>query len=152
MSLFTVTKRNVVFATVGTLAALGVGGTAYAATATGSSTSTQPAAGSHARTAHHHRARNLLERTDRATMEVKMKGQWVALSYDRGKVSAVSPTSITLALPDGHSATETITSSTKFHGATSASAVTVGKPAHVFSEGGKAVRVGQRDATAKPTS
>jgi hypothetical protein len=67
-------------------------------------------------------------------------------------VTAVTATSVTLALPDGQSVTEAIASTTKFSGVSSASAVTVGQPAVVVSQGTTATRVAQRAATATPAS
>ncbi|MGH9076043.1 MAG: hypothetical protein ACRDY0_01070 [Acidimicrobiales bacterium] len=142
MSLFVSTRRKVAFGAVGALAAVGLGGTAYAATT--SSGSPGPTAGAATPAAHaHHRARSLVARSDHATIEVKVKGHWVTYTLDRGQVSAVSPTSITLARPDGQSVTDAITSTTKLRGVTSEPAIQQGKPALVVSTNGDAVRIHQ---------
>jgi len=85
----------------------------------------------------------LLRHSDHATIEVDRQGQWVTYSVDRGKVTAASPTSITLARPDGQSVTLAIDGSTKFRGVASASSVRTGQPALVVSENGVAVAVRQ---------
>ncbi len=90
-----------------------------------------------------HHPRGLLARTDHATIELKVKGQWVTYDLDRGKVTAVSATSITLARPDGQSVTLTIDSATRFGHKLSAAAITVGARATVISDGGTARRVVQ---------
>ncbi|MBV9662010.1 MAG: hypothetical protein JO337_12715 [Acidimicrobiales bacterium] len=93
-------------------------------------------------------ARSLLKRSDHATIELKVKGQWVTYTLDRGKVSAVSPTSMTVARPDGQSVTETINSSTKYRGVASEGAIQLNQPAAVISEGGTALVIRQKPATA----
>jgi hypothetical protein len=138
-------RRATVIAAIGLVGAVGASGTAYAST---TSPTTAPAA--HA--AEHHKHRSLLARADRAAVEIKVNGQWVTYTIERGKVSAISPTSITLALPDGQSASEPIGSATKFTGVASASAVTVGKAAVVESTGGAATRISQRATAAAPAS
>jgi hypothetical protein len=139
-------KRNVAVGVIGALGVFGAGGAAYAATP---SSTTAPAP--HAIRAHH-KVRSLLARADRATVEVKVKGAWVTYGVDRGKVSAVSATSVTLALADGTSVTESISPTTKFDGVTSAGAVTVGRAAVVISRGTTATRIGQRAASATPAA
>lgn len=149
MKILGITGRRAAFGAVGVLAAVGVGGTAYAATSSSGSTPAPsgvtaatpatPAAGG----AHHARARKLLDRADHATVEIKVKGQWVTYTIDRGKVTAVSPTSITLLRPDGQSVTDSIGSTTKFTGVTSESAIKTQAPATVLSDNGAALRIHQ---------
>ncbi len=146
---------------VGVVAALGVGGTAWAATGgpsgsgragsgqaltaattAPSGSATTPGAKALAR------AGSILSRADHATVELKVKGQWVTYSVDRGRVGAVSPTSITIDRPDGHSVTETINSSTKFTGVSGGGAVQTGRAAMVISENGVAVRIRQATGSA----
>ncbi|MDA8045208.1 MAG: hypothetical protein M0Z30_08240 [Actinomycetota bacterium] len=148
-----------VFGAIGVAAALGIGGTAWAATG-GANTPSSPAgvvtaapAGSGAsgtsgapvaaNRAGRPTRRSLLERADHATIEIKVKGQWVTYSIDRGKVTSVSPTSITLARPDGQSVTEQITAATKYRGVSGESAIQTGRPAQVVSDGGSALRIRQ---------
>jgi len=136
-------------AALGLAAAVGAGGTAYAATSTGSTPPAQPAApAAHARAAHPKARRTLLGRADYATFEVKMRGRWVTLELDRGKVTAVSPSSITLLRPDGHSVTEAITAHTRFAGVSGESQVQLHKPAGVLSEDGSALWIRQKPASA----
>lgn len=135
-------------AALGLAAAVGAGGTAYAATSSGSAPpgSTPPKTAGPA--AHARARRNLLERADYATVEVKVRGQWVTFELDRGKVTGVTPTSITLQRPDGQSVTEAITSKTKFRGVAGEGQVQLEKPAGVLSEGGSALWIRQKPASA----
>jgi hypothetical protein len=141
-------SKKVAVGAVGAIAVLGIGGTAYAATTPSSgSTATNtpqaaPAGVSKARLG------AILRNTDHATFEVKVKGQWVTLTLDRGKVSAVSPTSITLARPDGQSVTEAITSKTKYRGVTSEAGIQLNKSAIVLSENGSALGIRQAASSA----
>jgi hypothetical protein len=135
------TRRRVALGAIGGIVCLAIGGTAYAATSPGSSSTNSPPSG----TATHQRS--LIARADHATIELKVKGEWETYTLDRGKVTAVSPTSITLARPDGTSVTDAINSATKFRGVTSESGVTVGKAAGALSSNGTALRVTQKPAT-----
>lgn len=144
------TGRKAAFAAIGVLAVAGAGGTAYAATGSGPSgpaptapTAANGGVGALAARATHSRPRSLLQRADHATVELKVKGQWVTYTLDRGRVTAVSPTSITLARPDGQTVTETINSATRYSGVTSESAVQLQRPAVVVSDGGTALRIHQ---------
>jgi hypothetical protein len=143
-----ITNRKLAVGAVGVLATVGVGGAAFATsgprhTSTpSSSTSTSVPATKHAGVAAG--IRKLLLHTDHASFEVKVNGTWETLTLDRGKVSAISATSITLARPDGQSVTDPITSSTKFRGVTNASTVIVGKGAIVISMSGAATTIAQR--------
>ena len=139
-----------VIGAVGLAAAIGIGGAAYAATNSSPSHSTAATAASAVSSQAAGRggqAKGLYARTDHATLEVKQKGQWVTYDLDRGKVTAVSSTSITLARPDGQSVTVTIDSTTKYKGVTSATAIRTGRPALVLSENGTAVRIRQVSGT-----
>ena len=144
-----------VIGAVGLAAAIGIGGAAYAATnsspshataaTAATSVSSQAAGGSG-------KAKGIYARSDHATLEVKQKGQWVTYDLDRGKVTAVSATSITLTRPDGQSVTEAIDANTKFKGVTSAAAIQTGRPALVLSENGRAVRIRQVTGTGSAAS
>ena len=150
--------RKSAFAAFGVIAALGAGGTAYAATSTGSTGPTAPAAtstggaGPAANPQSHPGKRHLtlLQRTDHATAEVKVRGQWVTYTLDRGKVSAASSTSITLALPDGQNVTDAISATTKFGGVSSESSIRIGQMARVVSLNGAAVRIRQGRPSSVP--
>jgi hypothetical protein len=148
MRLQQLASKKAAVGAVGAIAILGIGGTAYAATSpssgsgpTNSSQAAAPTAVVKGRLA------ALLRRTDHATFEAKVKGQWVTYTLDRGNVTAVSPTSITLARPDGQSVTETITSATKYRGVTSESGIHVDHPAMVLSQGGTALGIRQAPST-----
>jgi hypothetical protein len=147
MRLQQLVSKKVAVGAVGALAVLGIGGTAYAATTPSSTSATN---GSQAAPAALSKSKlgAILRRTDHATLEVKVKGQWVTYTIDRGKVSAVSPTSITLARPDGQSVTEAITSSTKYRGVTSESGIQVNKSAIVLSDNGSALGIRQAKSSA----
>ena len=143
-------RHRIAAAVTAATLALG-GGTAavVATTAPGSApaasltAATTPTSGTAAAT-RVHRRRALLRRADHATLEVKVKGQWVTLVLDRGKVTAVSSTAITLQRPDGQSVTLQITSATHFNGVASEAAVRTGVAATVISDNGTARRVAQR--------
>ena len=70
-------------------------------------------------------------------------GGFENVTFDRGEVTAVSASSITVKRPDGHSVTKAIDANTKFRGVQSASEVKTGKPALVVSKGNTATMVGQ---------
>lgn len=146
--------RKTAVGAVGAVLALGAGGTAYAATASSGSSPTVAAQAATSTTptspttvVKGRRHRGLLERTDHATAELKVHGNWVTYTLDRGKVSAVSATSISVLRPDGQTATESINSSTKFKGVGSESAVQLNRPVAVISDNGVALQVRQRAAS-----
>ncbi len=147
MRIFVTTGRKATLAAVAVLVAAGAGGTAYAATGSGgpasppSGSTGSPAPAPHAHA--HGRPRSLLQRSDHAVLEIKVKGQWVTYDFDRGRVTAVSPTSITLARPDGQSVTDSIDPATRYGGVTSEAAIRMGRPATVVSVGGAALRIHQ---------
>lgn len=155
MKSLSTTRRKVALGAVGAIACLGVGGTAYAATSSGSSPSSPPSSSpspssappssTPASAGKHHRS--LIDRADHATVELKVKGKWVTYTLDRGKVTAVSASSITLARPDGTSVTDAINPATKFRGVSSEAGITVGKPAGALSSNGTALRITQKPAT-----
>jgi hypothetical protein len=141
-------------AAAGLTASLGIGGAAYAATVGSPSHATSTTAvssqsvnGGTAAGGGRAKAKGLHGRADHITLEVRAKGKWVTYDMDRGKVTAVSPTSITLLRPDGQSVTEAIDAHTKFKGAASEADIQTGRPALVVSEGGTAVRIRQGAGT-----
>jgi hypothetical protein len=135
MSNLRLTRARAAVGGAALVVSLGAGGTADAATPSHAPSSTG---------AHKHHHRGLLDRSDQATVEVKNHGSWVTLNIDRGKVTLVSSSSITLALADGQSVTEAISSTTEFKGVTSAGEIVVGKSARVVSDDGTARRIRQR--------
>jgi hypothetical protein len=63
--------------------------------------------------------RALLRRTIHAQLIVRGKsGQWVTVDFDRGKITTISSSSITITRPDGVSVSAAITPSTSFRRAT----------------------------------
>lgn len=90
----------------------------------------------------------VLRRVVHGDLVVRTKKGFENMTYDRGTVSAVSATSITVQRPDGVSVTKTIDANTRFRGAQSASDVKSGSPAIVLSKGGAAVLIAQRAAKA----
>ena len=91
--------------------------------------------------------RAVARRTVHADLIVKDKsGAYVTVTIDRGTVSAVNATSITLDRADGKQATLTINNDTKVHGVASVSAVQTGKAATVVSRDGTATQIVQAKA------
>lgn len=157
-------SRKAAAGAAGLAVALGAGGAAaWAAVSSDPSASGQVAAATTAATptpagssARHAgragKARSLLNRSDHITFEVKVRGHWVTYDLDRGTVSSISATSITLARPDGQSVTEAINPSTHFVGVRSESSVVVDKKAAVVSLNGVAVSIRQAPAAGTSSS
>lgn len=122
-------------------AAGGKGAAACAAAgAAGSATSGSPASGSAATCAGRRAGilRKLLGRTEHASLTLRGKGgTWVTVTFDRGTIQSISPTSITIVRPDGVSVTAPVTPSTKFRRATESS-LAAGDKVVVVQEGGSA--------------
>jgi len=140
---FRPTRRAIIATTLAASAAasgIGLAATTLTASASGRAAST----GTKAKAPHAAKAvkelNALLGRADYATVELKVKGSWVSYELDRGKVSSISSTSVTVARPDGQSATEAISSTTKFSGLSQTS-IAVGDPISVISTGGTALRI-----------
>ena len=151
------TKKKM--AAVGAGAAILVGGgTAAAFAATGGSSTPAPAASpaspapSSSSAAAHHHARGLaglLDRADLATIEVNKSGSWVTETYQRGRITAVSPTSLTIERADGHSSTVALSSTTHYGGqGASESSLQVGQTVRVVSVDGAATTVSPGHAKA----
>jgi len=79
------------------------------------------------------RIRALLARTDYATVEVKAKGSWVTYTVNRGRLTAVSATSVTVLRPDGDSVTVAVTATTKIRGLRGAPSLQTGHNVEVVS-------------------
>lgn len=129
----------------GAAGVLALGGTSSAAPLAAAAPATLASATTGAKHAGHHAGvhcrhpRSLLQRADYATAEVKVKGRWVTMTMDKGRVSAVSPTSMTLARPDGKSVTVALGAGTHYRGAASSeAALKTGQTASVTSQGGTA--------------
>lgn len=87
----------------------------------------------------------LLARTVHADLVVKAGEGFRNLTFDRGEVTAVSDTSITLHRPDGVDVTVALTANTRYRGVDGPGAIETGKPAVVLAGDGSALVVGQRD-------
>jgi hypothetical protein len=95
------------------------------------------------------RLRHLLFGTDHATFELKRHGAWVTFSYDRGVVTAASPSAITLRRPDGVTVRLAIRlGETRLRGqvltSSGVAGIVVGHEARVVSEAGTALRIFQK--------
>jgi hypothetical protein len=86
----------------------------------------------------------LLRRVEHGDLTIKTKNGTEQVTLDRGKVTAVSATSITIQPPDGQAVTIAIDTSTRFRGVDGAGSIKTGKPAIVVSKAGTAVIVAQR--------
>jgi hypothetical protein len=138
---------------VGAAVVLGTGGAvAWAQTSGGSSTTVAPpAAAAPAQkpdaTVGRPVLRAVARRTVHADLIVKDKGgAFVTVTIDRGTVSAVNATSITVDRADGKQATLAINSDTAVHGVASVAAVQTGKTATVVSRDGTATQIVQAKA------
>jgi hypothetical protein len=89
------------------------------------------------------RRHGLLARTDYATIEVRRHGHWETIVLDRGDVTAVSTSRITIRRPDGVSVTITLAPTTKYRGVGAAGSLKTNRPASVISADGSALRVVQ---------
>jgi hypothetical protein len=103
-------------------------------------TCTTGAAGGRAGLLGHH---GLLARTDYATFEIRRKGHFETVVLDRGDVTAVSSTDITVKRPDGVTVTIGLDPTTKYVGVSGESALRTGQHGSVVSVAGSALRVSQ---------
>lgn len=100
------------------------------------------------------RAAAIFRRADHGTLEIRVKGAngatatWRTLTFDRGKVSAVSASQITVARPDGQSVTLQIGPNTTYRGISSWQEIVKAKGAIVMSQDGTATTIAQRKAAA----
>jgi hypothetical protein len=139
------TTRRKAAAAVTTAALVAGGGAAVIAANSATASASAPSPATHAAAAAHrakHR-KGLLARTDYATFEVKLHGTWVTLVLDRGAVTSISSTTVTLQLPDGKTATEAIDAATKFNRDKTWNQIKVDHVATVVSENGVARHVFQ---------
>ena len=91
----------------------------------------------------------LLRHVEHGDLTVRTKNGFENVTLDRGKVTAVSATSITIQHPDGQSVTKAIDGSTRFRRGGSAADIQTGRPAVVVSKGDTAVLIGQPAGKAK---
>jgi hypothetical protein len=153
MHFLSTTRQRVGAAAAAVAVAGGAGAFVLVSGAFASASTPQPAAVTSA-TAHHPKLKKhgILAHADYATLQVKRHGQWVTYVLDRGKVTAVTSSQITIARPDGVTVSVALSSSTKYKGVSGESAVKVGQHASVISVNGSAVRVSQMQHQAKSSS
>jgi len=148
-------KRNIANVAIADVV-LGVGAYAWAEGAPARPTTSPPAAalaanGRPGRAGHPGLA--LLRRAVHGDVIVKDKaGQFVTVTFDRGKVTSHSDSSITVERPDGPSVTLHLDGSTRYRGITSATDIQDGKGAIVVSKDGTAIVVAQRQRGAGNTA
>ncbi|MCU1463892.1 MAG: hypothetical protein JWO37_3967 [Acidimicrobiales bacterium] len=151
-------KRNIAVVVLAALV-LGVGAYAWAegaparpASATATAMAGVPAVGGPADAAlrpMRPAGRALLRRGVHGDVIVKDKnGTFVTVTFDKGKVTGHTGSSITVERPDGKSVTLTLDAATTYRGIASAADIRDGKGAIVVSKGGTATTVAQRPATA----
>jgi hypothetical protein len=141
---------------VGAAVLLGTGGAVAWAQTSGSSSTTTPATTAPPAAPANQKpaagidrpgVRAIGRRTVHADLVVQDKsGAFVTVTIDRGTISAVNATSITLDRADGKQAILTINNDTKVHGVASVSAVQTGKMATVVSRDGTATQIAQAKA------
>jgi hypothetical protein len=121
-----------------------------AASATATPQRAEVTAVRHLDAAAHHR--RLLGRSDYATIELHRHGQWITLVLDRGQVTAVTSSRITIKRPDGVTVSIALAATTKYRGLSGESAVRSDQRATVVSDNGTALRVSQRTPKATSTT
>jgi hypothetical protein len=126
---------------VGTLVLAG-GAYAYADTPSTAPSTAPASAPAAAHPGYDHRGP--LRRVVHGDLIVRTKDGFENVTVDRGKVTAVSASSITIERPDGVSVTKAVTAETKFRGVDSVEHVERGKGALVVSKGNNAVLIAQR--------
>jgi hypothetical protein len=119
------------------LSVVGGGAVAYAQEdAPPTAPTTESAAG-----AHHPRLRH---RTVHGDLTVRTKDGFKEMTVDRGRLTSVDGSTLTVTRPDGPVVTFTVTDQTRFRGVSSASELQTGKPVFVVSADGIAKGVAQR--------
>jgi hypothetical protein len=91
-----------------------------------------------------------LRRAVHGDLVVRTQDGFENVSFDRGKVTAASASSITIERPDGVSVTKAVNPETRFKGIDSAEQLEAGKGALVVSKGDAAVLIAQRSGEAPP--
>jgi hypothetical protein len=151
-------NRVAVWAATGIIGAGVAGGLTYAAVATPAAASSDlgssvdgalnaaatPAPGARARAGMGMGRRGLLNRVEHGELTVRTKQSDRTVDLQRGVVSAVSPTSISVTSPDKFAGTYTVDSSTKVRtrsGLVSISSVHTGDQVLVVATAGKAIRI-----------
>jgi hypothetical protein len=93
----------------------------------------------------------LLQRAEHAELIVRTKTGFQTIDIDRGTISSISPSSISLTRPDEVVVTATISSTTKFAGLTQAQ-VAMGDKAVVIQSSGTAISIRSRTPTSSSSS
>jgi hypothetical protein len=131
------------------IAATVIGGGAAAASAqddpgpgAGSGSGTAATASAPARPHHHRHA--LRRRTVHGDLTVKTKDGFQQIAVDRGKLTSVEGSTLTVTRPDGPVVTVTFNDQTRYRGVDSAAELQTGKPVVVVSKDGVAKGVAQR--------
>jgi hypothetical protein len=93
----------------------------------------------------------LLQRAEHAELIVRTKTGFQTIDMDRGTISSISPSSISLTRPDGVVVSAAISSTTKFGGLTQAQ-VAVGDKAAVIQSSGTAISIRSRTAAGSSSS
>jgi hypothetical protein len=132
------------------IASLVLAGGAYAYAAEDPST---PSGESSTAATRQHRPRrhHPMRRAIHGELIVRTQDGFEKVTFDRGKVTAVSATSITIERADDQSVTKAINGDTRFKGVDSAEQIEPGKGALVVSKGDTAVLIAQRDGDAPPS-
>ena len=141
-------RRALVLVGIGVVSAASVAGVSFALTSNSSSSS--PAATAAASTSSatattgvRQRALAILRRTVSGEIELATKHGFVTYEFDRGIVTSISSSSITVLREDGKSVTEAVTGSTRMP---VRGVPTMGENVVVISTGGNAVRIFDLDA------
>ena len=111
-------RRALLVTGIGVLAAGSVAGVSFALTSSSGSpsaagTTAKPAATPKANGTPPARARRVLRRTVHGQIEIATKNGFVTFEFDRGVVTSISSSEITVLRPDGQSVTEAITGTTQ---------------------------------------
>ena len=126
---------------VSALIALSVVGGAAVASAQEDPAPTAPTAESADSRAHHPRLRH---RTVHGDLTVRTKDGFKEVTVDRGRLTSIDGSTLTVTRPDGPVVTFTVDDQTRFRGVDSAAELQTGKPVFVVSADGVAKSVAQR--------
>ncbi len=131
----------------GTAAMAAGGAVAASSTAPASGALSVKAAGAAGAAGAKVKGAGILRRADHGDIEVQVKAAkgapktWETITFDKGNVTDVAADHITVARPDGQSATLKIDATTKFHGVTAVADVQKDKPVIVLSKAGVATQI-----------
>ena len=123
------------------LTVLGGGAVAYAQEDPGTGTAGTAGTAESARPQHH----RLRHRTVHGDLTVRTKDGFQQVTIDRGRLTSVEGSTLTVTRPDGPVVTFTMNDDTRFRGVSSADELQTGKPLFVVSADGVAKAVAQRN-------